>query len=143
MAFGAPNQTALQPGQAQNLASALRSQSAPVNPKTPDQRVDPSEKRILDLQRIRRSLEIAIEPDHLDQSDPLFGFLSALHGAITRLRDGAEISVVVQSLSQSLAPQMQMSPTPIVPAAAGLSPGPAATAGPPPGPVSPPIPGGQ
>lgn len=144
----------MSPGQAQNLVGALRSQSAPGNPKTPnpDERRDPSEKRILDLQRIRRSLEIAMEPDHLADGDPLKALLSVMHGAITRLRDGVDTAAVVQTMTIGIGQMaQQLSPQPMA-GAAGL-PGPAATAGPQPGappmgmppqpgPVSPPIPGG-
>ncbi len=146
MAFGGatPGATALKPGQAQNLVSALSAQAGPANPKTENERKDPREEQLLNLQRVRRSLEIF--RDSLDDGDPVGALIGNFHSAITRLRDGVKLETVMSSLLAAI------SPPPIVAGGMGMPPGgppppgamPPTAGGPPPGmppPVSPGPPG--
>lgn len=124
-------QAVLQKGLAQN--------SPPPNPNTPYDRSDPREDQLLDLQRIRRALEVG--KDHQAEGDPVWALYSIMHSAITRLRDGVGPEMVKQAMIAAL------SPPPTVPGGMGMPvgglppPGQAPTAGaPPPGgapPVSP------
>ena len=137
-----------QPG-GQNLRAALATQAPPNNPKTPNDRKDPSEESLLDQQRIKRAFEVAIE-HRPDDQDPLKQIYGPMSTAITRLRDGTPVEDVTDALGLALftmvSPKTKqqlgqmISPQP-APGMGAMPPGgppptgagPGATAGPPPG----------
>lgn len=144
MAFGGPTPgaTALKPQQGQNLVAALSSQAAPVNPATKEDRKDPREEQLLNLQRARRALEIL--RDGVPDGDPLRMLVSALHSAVTKLRDGVQPETVAQLLVTMIAPPPPIMaggmgmpglggpPPPMpVPLSAGMPPGMPVSPGPP------------
>ncbi len=143
MAFGGqtPGATALKPTQAQNLVGSIASSQAfPENPKTANERKDPREESILNLQRVRKALEILTES--LDES-PTKEFLGLFHSAITRLRDGVQVETVQAQLLKDLSPPPMMAggmgmpsglaPSAQMPSTAGAPPmaGPPVSPGPP------------
>jgi hypothetical protein len=133
------------------LKGSLAAQSAPPNPQTPHDRSDPSEALLLDLQRIRRSLEVAKE--HLPEGDPRELLIGAMHGAVSRLLSHIELSDAVDVLLERCWPiasstlkqkvQMMFSPPPGLGGGAvpGQVPGNPGGAGAPTGPN--PAPGGE
>jgi hypothetical protein len=78
------------------LKSALASQSAPPNPQTPTDRKDPSDTQLLDFQRIRRSLEVALA--NIDDSDPRMLLLEAQRACMVRLLASVELTDAVDVL---------------------------------------------
>lgn len=90
---------------ASGLQESLAGQSAPANPATPANpadRKDPNEAYFLDVQRIRKSADVAAS--HAEESDPkalLFGGISA---TMTRLLTSIELSEAVDVLLERLFP---------------------------------------
>jgi hypothetical protein len=78
------------------LKSALASQSAPPNPNTPSDRTDPSDALLLDFQRIRRSLEVAVS--NIDDADPRMLLLEGMRASIMRLLASVQLSDAVDIL---------------------------------------------
>lgn len=135
------------PGQGQNLRAAIASQSGPTNPNTPNERRDPRESELLNLNRIRRSLERALEPFESNAPSAASDVLHLMKGVISRMLAGIDpvqaLMVGVQSLipmpmSGGASPGMAV---PQIPAGVpgppmGMSPGfqgPPVSPGPPPG----------
>ena len=117
----------LDPGMVGQLMAGLRSQSIP-NPQTPQVRKDQDMSALLDLQRIRRSVEISLEAGHIGDTDPLIGhLLHAIAGAVKQLIAGSDGMAAVQFLQGAVAPPPAPSPgTPGVQPGPAISPPPAA-----------------
>ncbi len=107
-----------------SLKGSLAAQSAPPNPQTPSNpadRMDPSESKLLDLQRVRRALQVAQE--HMDDTDPIALLVGAMSACTTRLLSRIEISDAVDILlercfplaSQTLKVRLQQMFAPISP----------------------------
>jgi hypothetical protein len=120
-----PGQALANPGQMQNLRSALGQTAPPNNPNTPNQRLDPQERRTLDMQRIHRALERAIEPYDGGPSDATTDIFHMFHGVVTRIMSGIDpmqafmkgVQAIVPSpmpaaASQGAVPQASAGPTP-------------------------------
>jgi hypothetical protein len=84
------------------LKEALAGQSAPPNPQTPKSRADDSETTLLDLQRVRRALDVAQE--HLDDTDPRALLIGGMHSCVMRLLSRIELSDAVDVLLERLFP---------------------------------------
>jgi hypothetical protein len=84
------------------LKESLAGQSAPPNPQTPKDRTDPAEATLLDLQRIRRALQVAQE--HIDDTDPKALVIGAMNAAMTRMLSKIELSDSVDILLERLFP---------------------------------------
>lgn len=87
------------------LKESLAGQSAPPNSQTPTnpaQRKDPNEVTFLDLQRIRRATEVAV--DHMDESDPQVLLISGINACMTRLLSRIDLSDAVDVLLERLFP---------------------------------------
>jgi hypothetical protein len=84
------------------LKAGLASQSAPPNPATDKDRSDPAEATLLDIQRVRRSLEVA--KDHLPEGDPRVVLFAGVHGAFSRLLSSVELSDAVDILLEQCFP---------------------------------------
>lgn len=127
------------------MMSALKGMAAPSNPATPDERKDPTETAFLNQNRIRRSLEKAI--DDASETDPIVPIYKAFRAAMQRILTGIDPVMVAQTIVQSLTPPPPPMPGGIMgsPGMPQGMPGQAPTAGPPMppmgdmgGPVSPP-----
>ena len=92
----------LSPSAMSQLQQGLASQSAPPNPATAKDRTDPAESKLLDLQRIRRSIEVAKK--NLDDAAPELLMLSAMHGAASRMLTGGELSDAADALLEGVFP---------------------------------------
>ena len=94
----------IQPGQSQNLKAAIASQSGPVNPNTPNpaDRKDPRESELLNLNRIRRALERALEPYEGMPQTSASDVLHLFKGVVSRMLAGIDpvqaLIVGVQSI---------------------------------------------
>ncbi len=97
-----PGGTAMKPGQAQDLSAALAAHASPPNPKTPNDRTDPQEAQILNMQRARRALEIL--RDGMMDGDPSRDLVAAMHSAVSKLRDGISPDTVKMTMLQTLSP---------------------------------------
>jgi hypothetical protein len=83
--------------------------------------MDPSESKLLDLQRVRRALQVAQE--HMDDTDPIALLVGAMSACTTRLLSRIEISDAVDILlercfplaSQTLKVRLQQMFAPISP----------------------------
>lgn len=105
------------------LKQSLAGQSAPPNPATPmpNDRKDPDESTLLDMQRVRRALDVAKE--NLDPADPKQLLISSIHACFTRMLSHVELSDAVDVLlerlfplsSQTLKARLQSMFTPISP----------------------------
>jgi hypothetical protein len=84
------------------LQAGLASQSAPANSATPNNRTDPKETSLLDLQRIRRALEVA--KTNLDDADPQQLLIGAMHGAISRLLSRVDLADSVDIMLEAAYP---------------------------------------
>lgn len=84
------------------LQDALASQAAPPNPSTEKDRTDPAESKLLDLQRVRRSLAIAKE--HFDDTDPAVLLISAMNGCVSRMLSGVQLSDAADALLEGVFP---------------------------------------
>ncbi len=92
-------------GQAmEKLKAGLASQSAPANSATPAAhlRADPAESTLLDMQRVRRALEVA--KSHLEETDPQQVLIGAMHGAVSRLLSKVDLSDAVDVLLEQAFP---------------------------------------
>lgn len=94
----------MQPGQGQNLRAAIASQSAPVNPNTPNERSDPRESELLNLNRIRRALERALEPYEATGPSPSADVLHMMHGVVSRMLAGVNPTEALMVGMQSIVP---------------------------------------
>lgn len=120
------------------LMAGLKSQSIP-NPQTPPVRKDQDMSTLLDLQRIRRSLEISLEAGHIGDTDPVTGHvLHAMAGAVKQLIAGSDGAAALQFLQGAIAPP----PTPQQPGTPPVQPGPAISPQPPQAATPQPMPGG-
>lgn len=120
------------PGQGQNLKAAIAGQSGPINPNTPNERRDPRETELLNLNRIRRALERALEPLEGSAPSAASDVLHMMRGVISRMLAGIDPVQALMVGVQSLIP---------TPMPGGVSSGiavPQVPAGPPPGGVTPP-----
>ena len=116
-------------GQGQNLKAAIASQSAPPNPNTPNERRDPRETELLNLNRVRRALERALEPYEGSAPTAAADILHMMHGVVGRMLAGIDPVQAFMVGAQSLIP---------VPMSGGAPPGmagPQIPAGPPPSPM--------
>ena len=93
---------ALSKPQLDSLKGNLAGQSAPPNPQTPTDRKDPSEATMLDLQRIRRATDVAVE--HLTEGDPRELLIGGINACMTRLLSSIELSDAVDVLLERLFP---------------------------------------
>jgi hypothetical protein len=84
------------------LKQSLAGQSAPPNPQTPKDRTDPSEATLLDLQRIRKATQVAM--DHLSEGDPRELLVGGINACMTRLLSRIELSDAVDILLERLFP---------------------------------------
>ena len=84
------------------LKESLAGQSAPPNPATPKDRTDPAEATLLDLQRIRRALQVAQE--HIQEGDPRELLIGGMNACMTRLLSSIELSDAVDVLLERLFP---------------------------------------
>jgi hypothetical protein len=92
----------LSKGAMSGLTSALASQSAPPNPKTPTDRTDPADRLLLDFQRIRRSLEVALT--NIDDADPRMLIFEAMRACVVRLLASVETADAVDVLLTRMFP---------------------------------------
>lgn len=121
-----PPQQGLQPKAASSLVAGLQSLAPAQNPQTPNSRQDPTTVIRIDNERIRISLERALE----NVTDPTIkAIFEAVHGAMTSIIGRIDPNIVKSVLLQSLggagpsSPQMSV---PGLPAATpSLAPGPA------------------
>jgi hypothetical protein len=87
------------------LKQSLAAQSAPPNPQTPpnpQDRKDPDDAVLIDMQRVRKSLDVAKE--HLDDADPKQVLIAAMHACFTRLLTHVDLSDAVDVLLERLFP---------------------------------------
>lgn len=87
------------------LKNSLASQSAPANPQTPPNpadRKDPSELGFIDIQRIRKSADVAAQ--NVDESDPKALLYSGISATMTRILTAVDLSEAVDVLLERLFP---------------------------------------
>ncbi|GAC1407116.1 MAG: hypothetical protein NVSMB64_13580 [Candidatus Velthaea sp.] len=90
------------PNQASQLQRLLAGNSAPANPKTPDDRTDPHHEYLISLQRIRATLNDAI--DGHEATDPAAkAILVASRFAIEKLLAGIDGSATAMLMAAQLA----------------------------------------
>lgn len=124
------------------LLSALSSQAAPENAATKLDRIDPTETMFTNQNRIRRSLDKAIED--ADAADPLVAIFRIMRGAMKEILQGVKPETVAQTMLQGLtgppvaAPAMGMG-GPMAPTAGAGIPMPAPVSPGPPSPMGSPM----
>jgi hypothetical protein len=91
------------------LKANLAGQSAPPNPATPTNRQEDSDATLIDLQRIRRALDVAQEHmtkngDPASGADPRELLIGGMHACVSRLLSRIELSDAVDVLLERLFP---------------------------------------
>jgi hypothetical protein len=153
VAMSPPGAGPSSPAQVQSLQTAINGASPPHNPNHPTERVDPQNRTLLDMQRIRKSLERALEPYDGGPPDAMTDIYKMMHGVVSRMLAGIDpvqaMLVGVQTLIPSpmpmggtqgiAAPQASAGPPPPANLLAGMqgpvpvSPGPGGAPGAPAG----------
>lgn len=101
---GKPPGMQMPKGVGQNLQAAIAGQSAPANPNTQNERRDPHYKSLEDLNRIRRALEMALEPYEEGPPDPKADVMHMMRGVIDRIINGVSPVDALEAGIQSIVP---------------------------------------
>jgi len=88
----------------QNLKAAIAGQSAPANPATQNERRDPHYKSLEDLNRVRRALEMALEPYDEGPPDAKADVLHMMRGVIDRMLNGVSPTDALEVGIQTIVP---------------------------------------